>query len=314
MEMSDRLITTRNPGKAGVLSVRLHFLTLRYRHRTAIPVPTLPSPLWKIQPTPQDEAWGLYVTALGSGAELPSLPGTGWRLHFLVRGTASLVPAGRRRLRLEAGDVVLLEGSGEASLVPDLQTTCRIHFVDFAGSWMTHWLAQGFFGPLPRVIRTGFDEHLLGLIVRLVELAKNPPADVGRMMGGSLSHLLARLESATRLPSGAGRQRELVQGARRLLSDPDWDHTGLEGLASELGVSYSWFRRSFQTQTGFTPQRFRGLQRLDRACELLSDSSLSIAEVARSLGFSSQAYFARVFRRETGLTPSVWRSNQLQRR
>ena len=112
-------------------------------------MPSLPSPLWKIQPTPQDEAWGLYVTALGSGAELPPLPGTGWRLHFLVRGTASLMPAGRRRLRLEAGDVVLLEGSGEASLAPDLQTTCRIHFVDFAGSWMTHWLAQGFFSPAP---------------------------------------------------------------------------------------------------------------------------------------------------------------------
>lgn len=241
------------------------------------------------------------------------LSGTGWRLHFLVRGTVGLVVQGRRRLRLEAGEVVLLDVSGEALLVPDPQTTCRIHFVDFAGSWMEHWMGLGFFGTLPRVIRTGFDEHLLGLIVRLVELARNQPPDAGRMMGGALSHLLARLESATRQGSGTGRQRELVQGARRLLSDPEWDRTGLEGMASELGVSYSWFRRSFHTQTGFTPQRFRGLQRLDRACQLLADSSLPVGEIARMLGFSSQAYFARMFRKETGLAPSIWRANQLRR-
>jgi len=276
-------------------------------------VTLIPSPLWTFQPAPQDEAWGLYVTAIGSGEELPSLGGQGWRLHFLVRGTAGLQVPGRRRLRLEAGEVLLLDSAGEAALVPETQSTCRIHFVDFGGSWMERWMEMGFFGSLPRVIRSGFDEHLLGLIMRLVELAKNPPPDVGRMMGGALSHLLARLESATRQGSGAGRQRELVQGARQLLSDPDWDRTGLETLASELGVSYSWFRRSFQTQTGFTPQRFRGLRRLDRAFHLLADSSLSIGEVAQALGFSSQAYFARAFRKETGLAPSVWRANQLRR-
>ena len=202
---------------------------------------------------------------------------------------------------------------GRATLVAEPQTTCRIHFVDFAGEWMERWMAAGLFGTLPRVIRTGFDEHLLGLIVRLVELARSQPPEAGRMMGGALAHLLARLETAAHLGSGTGRQRNLVQDARRLLSDPEWTQTGLENLASELGVSYSWFRRSFQTQTGFTPQRFRGLQRLDRACQLLADSGQSIGGIARELGFSSQAYFARMFRRETGLSPSVWRASQLKR-
>ncbi len=269
--------------------------------------------MWKIPTTSQDEAWGLFVTAIGSGDTLPILSGSGWRLHFLVRGTAGLVVPGRRKQKLEAGEVLLLDARGEADLQPEAQTTCRIHFVDFDGTWMERWLSLGFFGSLPKVIRTGFDEHLLGLIVRLVELAKNPPPDVGRMMGGALSNLLARLESATRQGSGTGCQRELVHGARQLLSDPEWDRAGLEALASELGVSYSWFRRSFQTQTGFTPQRFRGLRRLDQACQLLTDSSMSISDVAKILGFSSQAYFARAFRKETGLAPSVWRANQLRR-
>ena len=96
-------------------------------------MPQTPSHLWKILPTPQDEAWGLYVTAIGSGEDPPILSGNGWRLHFLVRGTVGLVVRGRRRLRLEAGEVVLLDARGEALLVPEPQTTCRIHFVASLG-------------------------------------------------------------------------------------------------------------------------------------------------------------------------------------
>ena len=268
-----------------------------------------PSHLWKVFPTPLDEAWGLYVNAVGSGDELPAMTSGGWRLHFLVRGTVGLTLPGRRRQRLEAGEVVLADAS--ATLVAEPQTTCRIHFVDFGGEWMERWLALGLFGPLPRVFRIGFDEPLLGLIVHLVELARNQPPEAGRLMGGVLSHLLARLESSVRQAGSTGRAQDLVQGARRLLSDP-WNQTGLETMAAELGVSYSWFRRSFHTHTGLSPQRFRGLQRLDRACELLADTSQPIGIIAASLGFSSQAYFARTFRKETGLSPSVWRASQLR--
>jgi AraC-like DNA-binding protein len=276
-------------------------------------MPQKPSPLWKIQPTPQDLAWGLYVTAVGSGADLPPLPASGWRLHVLVRGSAGLLLGGRRRQRLEAGEVLLLDALGEAELVPDTQSTCRIHFVDYDGDWMERWVRAGLFAPLPRVIRTGFDEHLLGLIVRLVDLARNPPADVGRLLGGALGNLLARLESASRQGPGAARRHDLVAEARHLLSDPEWDHTGLETLAAEVGVSYSWFRRSFRAQTGLSPQRFRDQQRLDRACQLLADPGLSVGAVAVAMGFSSQAYFARVFRKETGLAPSVWRNSQMKK-
>ena len=51
----------------------------------------------------------------------------------------------------------------------------------------------------------------------------------------------------------------------------------------------------------------------DRACQLLTDSGQSVGGIARELGFSSQAYFARMFRKETGLSPSVWRASQLRR-
>jgi len=267
---------------------------------------------WKFVPTPQDEAWGLYVTGIRSGhGPMVSFPDS-WSLQYLVRGAGHLTVPGHRRQRVEAGDVVLMAPSDETKLVPDPLRSHHIHRVDFAGDWAARWEQQGFFGPMPRVIRAGFDENLLGLVAKLVELARSNPPSANRLMGGLLSHLLSRLEIASRLGSGTGVQRQLVQDARHLLSDPTQDQCALDSVADQLGVSYSWFRRSFRTQTGQTPLRYRLQQRLERACQLLADSSLPVGAIAVRLGFHSQSYFTRMFRKETGLSPSVWRANHLR--
>lgn len=269
------------------------------------------STVWRIPLTPLDEAWGLYVSAIASGEDQPGAPSGRWRLKCVVRGAATLVAPGRRRQRVEAGDVVLVSATSGGTLVPDPDQPCRIHQVDFGGEWMARWEEAGFFGALPRVIRAGFDESLMGLLVKLVELAKAPVPDSGRLMAGVLGHLLARLECATRTGSHVGRQHGLIQDAYRLLGDPERSRMGLETFSEDLGISYSWFRRSFRAHTGLTPQRYRLLQQLDRACQLLGDTALPVGAIAERLGFSSQAYFARRFRKETGFSPTVWRRQML---
>lgn len=262
-------------------------------------------------PTPQEEAWGLYVTAVGSREAAMGGPPGGWRLLYLVRGEGLLAVPGRRRQRVEAGEVVMLDAREGCSLAPDPQRGCRFHHVDFAGAWPERWTDLDLFGTAPRVVRAGFDEALLGGIVQLRELARNPPPGAGLLMAGILGSLLARLEVSSRLGGGDAQKGQLVQDAQRMLADPEGNRLNLEEAAEDLGVSYSWFRRCFRSQTGLAPHRYRLLQRLDRACQLLADSSLTVGEVSESLGFSSQAYFARMFRKETGLAPSVWRSKRL---
>lgn len=270
-------------------------------------MPHPPSNLWRMIPTPQDEAWGLYVTALASSSQPVEELVPGWRLLFLVRGAATLAVRGRRRARLEAGEALLLALDDPHRFTPDPARGCRVHQVDFGGWQMARWLETGFFSPLPRVLRTGFDEGLLGLVARLVEISRNRPPEASRLMAGALGHLLARLELSTRAVP-AGPRARLVQEAQRLLSDPEREGHGLPVLLEELGVSETWLRRCFRAQTGLAPQRFRMRHRIERACELLSDTDAPVRAIAESLGFSSQAYFSRAFRKETGLAPSLWRA------
>ena len=47
--------------------------------------------------------------------------------------------------------------------------------------------------------------------------------------------------------------------------------------------------------------------RLKRAAQLLEKSQLSIAEIAYEVGFNNPKYFARTFKKRTGMTPTQYR-------
>lgn len=262
-----------------------------------------------MSPEPEDLAWGLYITGVGAGITDFSPPKEGWCLLYLVRGATTLLYGGRKQ-RLEAGHLVILNVQKGVSLVPDPHRSPRAHRVDCAGAMLEHWTRGGFFGSFPCILRPGFDEILLGLVGSLVELARLQPIGASRLMSGVMGHMLARLETTRHSGAGAGSQRRLLLEARNLLADPEHDRLGLESIAEELGVSYSWFRQAFRRQAGQPPQRFRQNQRMTRACQLLSDTQLPVANIAQELGFGSLSYFSRVFRKETGFSPTLWRKTR----
>jgi AraC family transcriptional regulator len=81
----------------------------------------------------------------------------------------------------------------------------------------------------------------------------------------------------------------------------------LQELATAVGYSRSHFLRAFHATTGVTPHRYLLNRRIERARRLLGDPEMSIAQVAYSCGFSSQAHLTLAFRKVCGLTPGEYR-------
>lgn len=81
----------------------------------------------------------------------------------------------------------------------------------------------------------------------------------------------------------------------------------VERLAEAVGLSRAHFSRAFKKSTGETPARFIMRRRIVKARELLSDQTLSLAEVAQLTGFSSQAHFTAAFRNDMQVTPGRYR-------
>lgn len=67
---------------------------------------------------------------------------------------------------------------------------------------------------------------------------------------------------------------------------------------SESGI-YNFFRDHLKT----TPIEYKNRVRVERAKEMLRYTSASVEEISTSLGFSTTAYFRKVFKAYTGTTP-----------
>jgi AraC family transcriptional activator of pobA len=79
-------------------------------------------------------------------------------------------------------------------------------------------------------------------------------------------------------------------------------------LASMAGYSYDRYRHLFKLKTGCSPVQYQLRARLDYACSLLLHSDLSVAAIAMECGFSSDAQFCSLFKRELGETPKQHRA------
>lgn len=81
----------------------------------------------------------------------------------------------------------------------------------------------------------------------------------------------------------------------------------LEHLAAEVQLSPYHFARMFRQSVGLPPRIYLTRLRVDRACELLKSTDLPVAEIAKSVGYSSSQVLARVFLKHRNMSPTDYR-------
>ena len=81
----------------------------------------------------------------------------------------------------------------------------------------------------------------------------------------------------------------------------------VEDLGRHAALSPFHFARMFKVSVGQAPHAYLTAKRMQHARELLSTTTMPIAEVATRVGFRTQAHFSGVFRRQVGMTPGHYR-------
>lgn len=83
----------------------------------------------------------------------------------------------------------------------------------------------------------------------------------------------------------------------------------VEQYAASRGMSVSWFIRNFKAFTGSTPLQYLVGIRIANAQTLLETTSYTVTEIGRIVGYDNPLYFSRIFHKQTGFSPSEYRSN-----
>ncbi|HVX66938.1 MAG TPA: PocR ligand-binding domain-containing protein [Bryobacteraceae bacterium] len=125
----------------------------------------------------------------------------------------------------------------------------------------------------------------------------------------------AILQSVANLYSG--KHEKLVERARSIIErrmgrDDESSLLSLIEVAAAVGVSAGHLSRTFKKVTGSTFERYLMERRVERAQRLLLDPLSRVSEVAEKCDFCNPAYFARVFRKLAGCSPTEFSKSPIQ--
>lgn len=115
--------------------------------------------------------------------------------------------------------------------------------------------------------------------------------------------VVARLLEQTRTAAVVPREETMFEKVRALLRSP----APLARVARAAGYHPDHLSRKLKRESGLSLRGVRDQLRLEAAQTALRSAS-TVAEAAGAAGFDDPNYFARWFRRQTGETPSAWRT------
>lgn len=93
----------------------------------------------------------------------------------------------------------------------------------------------------------------------------------------------------------------------------DDNQFNVENLSEEVGISRAHLHRRLKELAGMSPSDFIRNVKIKRACDMLRKPDIDVSQVAFCLGFSSQPHFSTTFKKFTGMTPSEYRTQILQK-
>lgn len=85
----------------------------------------------------------------------------------------------------------------------------------------------------------------------------------------------------------------------------------LDSLAKYMKINKYYMAHEFKKNMGMSPINYLIERRIKECKSLLKTTSLSIAEISETVGFSSQSYFSQIFKRTTNMTPKQYRNKHM---
>lgn len=268
--------------------------------------------------------------------------------HIVARGEAWLVREGADPLLLQTGDLVVLPGG----LAHRIQDRARTHalpqdLLPHMVQDVTDSRVEGTDSPqachlischarfdvdmaaplvraLPALLHArGLGEApppwlAAGLQFLALEVAQRRPgqqAILNRV--GDILFMQCIRDHVESVPEGSGnwlvalKDRALSTALGLIHRNPQHNWT-VPDLAREACLSRSAFADRFTHTLGEPPLTYLTRHRMRLAARQLAHSAQPVGKVAGLVGYASEAAFSQAFKREYGVSPSVWRQQRLQ--
>ncbi len=277
---------------------------------------------------PKDRPWGLHATSFGRVRVPPNTaypPGNhpgghqfaweqgrvlqDYQLLYIHEGEGTFEATGIKRRKLTRASLFILFPGVWHRYRPELATGWNESWIEVNGAYMDQLRTASVIDPKNPVYQIEAHDEIEALFEtahRWVR-AKSPGFPI--RLGLLAVQILTLLRTGSPRQQAVPRRIEyLVSESQALLAQNLEKNISAEQIARKLGIGYSYFRREFKRQTGFSPKQYRIEIRHRRARDLLRSTSLTVKEISEQLSYHSPYHLSIDFSRRTGLSPTKWRT------
>lgn len=130
----------------------------------------------------------------------------------------------------------------------------------------------------------------------------NSIAELRQVILSVFQEHLVRIEPAT-----DDQCRKVIEDVQTLIQMEYGSDIGVGYLANRVFLSPSYLSFLFKKSTGQSLVKYITAIRMERAKELLRDSTIKVVDIASTVGFSNTSYFNLMFKQYNGMTPVQYR-------
>jgi len=158
---------------------------------------------------------------------------------------------------------------------------------------------------LDYLLKPGCDEEIVGAFEKSFSIADGENA---KQKESWKQHVISVPEASATEVMSSKKPQAIAHEIKTYIDAQYQRDLALQDVAGEFGYSEVYFCKLFKQQFGKSFIVYLNELRIEKAKELLANPNINIKDIGVMSGYREANYFARVFRRVTGMSPSEYRS------
>lgn len=231
-----------------------------------------------------------------------------YHILFITEGCCFLIENGVTT-PVKAGSVIIYlpHERHHYQFSKDIRTTS--YYVHFSGVGCLDMLKD--LDLTQRYFYVGESSHAESLFKRMIEEYFARKTYSKQLCSGYLCTLLAIFASKKHSLIPNSKERKIYP-IEKICKDMIRNHAApldIDKYAADCNLSPSRFSHLFKECTGQSPQAYFIGVKIQKACELLENTDLSVSEIGKQVGIYDQNYFSRLFKKYTSKSPTSYKNS-----
>lgn len=231
-----------------------------------------------------------------------------YQLLYIASGKGRFYFEENKEVIVPAGHMVLYRPKEMQRYVYYAEDQTEVYWVHFTGGNVKNILKNHFFPVKDHVIYSGVVPEYQQIFRKMIQELQLCKPDFENYLSLLLYQLLIMVgRQQNELKTITSTVQKDIEYATYYFNENYNKNISIDEFAASINMSTCWFIRNFKQYNKITPMAYILSIRIANAQNLLETTSYNVTEIASIIGYDNALYFSRLFKKQTGLSPTEYR-------